>query len=632
MAMAPMATDFANPDGTVSKRLRDYFVARAQGGVGLITCEVTTVDANFPYMPKTLSLADDKLIPSFREFTDAIHEHGAKIVPQVAHPGPESLSPFFTQTRTVGPSPAMSMYTKQMCRELTVPEIEAIVEQFAEAARRAREAGFDGMELHAAHSYMLVGSFLSPLRNRRADAYGGSVDGRLKLPLDILASIRARVGRDFPIIMRISGDYLVEGGIDIRETQYMAPILAEAGVDAFHVSAGIIPDLSHRIMPPTGSPLAINAGLAAAVKEVVDVPVMVVGRINEPRLAEQVLRRGEADMVVMGRALLADPDFPNKAREGRYADIAPCIACGIGCVAARGRGLDMSCVINPSCGREDELVIRIAQTPRRVMVIGAGPAGMEAARIAAMRGHHVTLFEKEGKTGGQFNLAAMPPHKQELTRVIKYLTAQLEREGVEVQLETEVTPALVEKFAPDVAIVATGSEALVPPIPGIDGPRVVTALQVLAGEVPILPGKVLIIGGGMIGCETAEYMSKAGDNPLVGETAVTLVEMADSIANDTSPENRVVLLERLRKQRVEVRVKTKVKEFFEDGVVVEHGGQDETIAGVDRIVLCLGTKAVDRLSAELREKVGEVFTIGDSKKARSILEAIHEARDVARAI
>jgi NADPH-dependent 2,4-dienoyl-CoA reductase/sulfur reductase-like enzyme len=337
-------------------------------------------------------------------------------------------------------------------------------------------------------------------------------------------------------------------------------------------------------------------------------------------------------MVVLGRALLADPAFANKARSGRFEDIAPCTGCGIGCVAARLEGRDMTCVINPWSGREGETALVPAAKPRKVMVIGAGPAGMEAARVAAQRGHRVTLFEKVSKTGGLFNLAAVPPHKQELTRVTKYLTTQLAKAGVEVRLNTEVTESLVAEERPDVAIIATGGEALVPDIPGIDGPRVTTYQEVLAGRVPIMPGKVLIIGGGMAGCETAEFMFQQGDYPLVGHTSVTIMEMRDAIATDMSPEGRVVLMDRIRRKGIQIMVRTEVKEFLEDGVVVERDGREETIRGVERIVLCMGIRPVDELAARIGDEVGEVHVIGDAKQGRRLYEAIREGRETAMAI
>ena len=632
MAMAPMATDFANPDGTISERMIDYYEARARGGVGLIIMEVVTVDEGSPYVPKTVALWDDRFIPSLRTLTDALHAHGTKVIPQISHPGPESLAPFFSGEQPVGPSPAICHATKQKCREITLAEIEQVIDQFGEAARRAREAGCDGMELHAAHSYMLVGSFLSPLRNRRTDAYGGSIHDRLRFPLEVIQSVRARAGEDFPIVMRISGDMLVSGGQDIRETQYIAPILAEAGVDAFEISAGIFPEGMVHIIPPTGSPLRPNVALSAAVKEVVDVPVAVVGRINDPRIAEDILNRKQADLVVMGRALLADPEFANKAAEGRFDEIRPCVRCGLGCIAVRNAGRDMTCVLNPTLGRENELRIVPADKPKRVMVVGGGPAGLEAARVAAERGHDVTLYEREGKTGGQINLATAVPHKQEMCKIPKYFSNQAERAGVDIRLNTEVTKELVEEVRPDVLIVATGAEPLIPRIPGVDGDKVVTAHDVLGDKVTVLPGKVLIIGGGMVGCETAEAVANRGDNPVIGRTDVTVIEMLDDVALDTAPQGRDLLMQRLRANGVEILRSTRVIEFLEDGVALERDGKREEIRGADRIVLCMGVKPADTLSEALKDKVAEVYTIGDASRTASALEAIAAGAELGRTI
>lgn len=632
MAMAPMATDFANQDGTISQRMIDYFEARAKGGIGLIIMEVVTIDEFHPYVPKTVALWDDKFIPSLKTLTDALHAHGAKVIPQISHPGPESLAPLFNGTQPVGPSPAVCHATKQKCRELTLEEIEQIIEQFGDSARRAREAGCDGMELHAAHSYMLVGSFLSPLRNRRTDAYGGSIHDRLKFPLEVIRNIRAKAGEDFPIVMRISGDMFVPGGQDIRETQYIAPILAEAGIHAFEISAGIFPEGMFRIIPPTGSPLRPNVHLSSAVKEVTDVPVLVVGRINDPRIAEDILNRNEADMVVMGRALLADPEFANKAAEGRFDDIRPCVGCGLGCIAIRNAGKDMTCVLNPSLGREREMPILPTEKPKKVMIAGAGPAGLEAARVAALRGHEVTVYEKGAKSGGQLNLAAAVPFKQEICKIPKYFFTQAEKAGAKFRLNTGVTEELIKEEKPDVLIVATGAEPLVPDIPGIHGGKVVTAHDVLGDKVDVLPGKVLIIGGGMVGCETAETIANRGDNPVIGRTDVTVVEMIQDVAMDTAPQVRDLLMQRLRDRGVKILTSTRVLEFLEDGVVLERDGQQETIRGVDRIVLSMGVKSADPLSHKMKDKVAEVYAIGDAKETHSALEAIAEGAELGRRI
>jgi 7beta-hydroxy-3-oxochol-24-oyl-CoA 4-desaturase len=630
--MAPMATGWANHDGTISEKLSSYLEARARGGVGLIITEVATVDGNYPYVPATVGLWDDKQIPGIRKLTDVIHSHGAKIIPQISHPGPESVSLLFGDTQPVGPSQMLCHSNKQNCRELTVEEIETIVGQFAEAARRAREGGYDGLELHAAHSYMLLGSFISPLRNRRTDTYGGSIEGRLKLPLQVIERIRAKVGNDFPIFLRISGDELYAGGRDIRETQYIAPILARAGISAFDISAGSYPQMSWRIVPPSGTPFGINTPYSRAVKEVVDIPVMAVGRINEPRFAEDILARSEADLIGMGRALLADPELPNKAMEGKFDDIAPCTGCGVGCSRAQQDERNITCVINPAVGRESKLQLNTTPTPKRVLIIGAGPGGLETARVAALRGHQVILCDKQNKVGGQLNLASVPPMKQELAKWVQYLQIQIKKAGVDLRLNTEVTPDNIDQFKPDVVVIATGGEAFVPGFAVAGGKSLPTAHDVLAGNVTIQAGNVIVLGGGVVGCEVADFLANRGDNQLIGRTDVTIITGKEEVGLKLVREIRAMTMQRLREKGVHIINKAKVIAILEDGVRIQRNGQQEDITGADAIILARGVKSVDKLSLAIRDKVSEVYVIGDAKEPREAMEAIAEGSKVARDI
>jgi NADPH-dependent 2,4-dienoyl-CoA reductase/sulfur reductase-like enzyme len=364
----------------------------------------------------------------------------------------------------------------------------------------------------------------------------------------------------------------------------------------------------------------------------VDVPVLVVGRINNPLLAEDILRRGHADMVVMGRALLADPELPNKAAEGRLDDIAPCAACGLGCVGEQMKMRSMSCVINPSVGREKELTLVPAAKRKAVLVAGGGPGGLEAARVAALRGHQVTLYERAAKLGGQLNAAAMAPTKQEISLWIQYLVAQVQKAGVHIELNQEVTPQLIAEREPDVVIVATGGEGLVPSIPGLDTGKVIDASDVLQGNATTLRAKVLVIGGGSTGCEVADAIAGHGDNPLDADSAVTIVEMLPSLALDAVPATRMMLLQRLRERGVKSITSATVKEITEEGVVIARDGQEETIGGMDHVVLACGTRPVDHLSDEVRNKVPEVYVIGQAKQECRALEAILEGTRVARAI
>ncbi len=626
-----MTTNWAPADGSVPDKLIDFLEARARGGVGLIILETVTVDERFPYIMQSIGLWDDSLIPGFKRFVDVIHAHGAKLAPQISHPGPESFS-FMKGIQPVGPSPALCKTSGQVCRELAAEEIEPIVEQYGEAARRARDAGCDAIELHAAHNYMLAGSFLSPLRNKRTDSYGGTTDGRLRFLLEVMGSIKAKAGPDFPVILRISGDEYLPGGRTLEDTLYIAPKLVEAGVDAFEISGGVQPELAWRVIPPMGTPLGLNVPAAAAVKQVVDVPVMVVGRINNPLLAEDILQKGHADVTVMGRALLADPELPSKAAEGRFDDIVPCAACGLGCVGEQMKMRSMTCVINPSVGREKELPLVPAGARRKVLIAGGGPGGLEAARVAALRGHEVTLCEKAPKLGGQLNAAAMAPTKQEIALWIQYLARQAEKAGVRVELNQEVTAQLIEERKPDVVVVATGGEWMVPSIPGLDREKVIDGPDVLEGKVNPRRAKVLVIGGGSTGCEVADAIAGHGDNPLDADSAVTIVEMLPGLALDAVPATRMLLLQRLRERGVESITSAKVKEISDAGVVIEKNGQEEIIGGMDHIVLACGTRPVDSLSAEIRNKVPEVHVIGQAKEECRALEAISEGAEVGRTI
>ena len=617
--MAPMATDFGDDEGRVSQKLIDYHAARARGGVGLIIMEVTGIDALFPYMPRTVGLWSDDLIPGYRRLTDAVHAHGAMIFPQVAHPGPDSLCALLTGVEAVGPTAGIvNDITKTACRQLAADEIPPIVDQYARTARRAREAGCDGIELHAAHGYMLLGSFLSPVRNRRTDAYGGSTEGMMRFPLEVIRAVRAMVGPGFPIVLRISGDEMVAGGRTLRETLDIAPIFVEAGVDAFHVSSGAYPDLSWRVIPPTGTPFGLNVHLSAALKQVVDVPVMVVGRITDPRQAEDILCRGEADMTVMGRALLADPDLPVKAAEGRFDEIAPCIGCGLGCVVAREQGADTTCLVNPAVGREAETALVPADGPRKVLVAGGGPAGLMAAAVAAERGHSVDLFERTQTLGGLYTLASVAPGKQELTLVIQYLHGRAVRAGVRIHLGSEVTPQLLRRESPDVVIVATGSKPCGPVLPGMDRPNVLCARELVAGRIPLPTGRVLVAGGGTVGLEVAEIIAEAGRGD--GRTSVRVVEAREEVGMDMFSEARTLLLERLEALGVELLPCTRLAS-------ISLGG-----AGFDWVVAALGAEPLDTLSAPAEEAGIEVRVVGDARQPRQAVAAIAEGFEAGRSI
>lgn len=606
IVMAPMNSRLGNSDGTISKSLAGYYEARAKGGTGLIILPSISIDRISPFK-NNLVLWEDKFIASFEEIVRVVHPHGTKVIPQICHPAPGmgSLS------------------------SLGLQDLKRMVKQFGDAAERAKKAGCDGVQLHAAHARMLLGAAISALCNHRTDEYGGSVENRFRLLVEVIEHVRERVGRDFPIMVRISGDELVPGGRNIRETQYIAPMLVDAGVDALDMSMGVF---GHPLMggaAGTGSPEGVTVPYAKAVKEVVGIPVVAVGRINNPRFAEDILARNEADLVGVGRALIADPEWPNKAAEGRYEDIAPCVGCLLGC---GGREGNFTCLVNPSVGKEAEMELTKAARQKKVMVIGAGPAGLEAARISALRGHEVAIFEKSGTTGGQLNLAAAAPMKQETVKVIQYLLNQVEKLGVPVNLKTEVTPEFVRDARPDVVVVATGGEARIPDTAGIKEMKVVTAHDVLAGKAVAGPGNVLIIGGGMVGCEVADLVSGPGYGMPGSRTVITVIEMMDDVCRDISGDVRASLLQRLRDKEVKIITSAKVTQYLEDGVTYVANGQEMNICGAKTIVLALGARSVDGISAAIKEDVAEVYVIGDAKEPRRALEAIAEGAEVGRKI
>ena len=633
IVMPPMHMGYGDMDGTVTERYRDYYEARAKGGAGLIITEATAVHPQRKYGLVPLCLFDDALIPSWKELADAIHRQGAKLAAQLMDPGPESMK-ILTGMDPVGPSPVAGRgLFRSMPRELSISEIEAIVEDFGQAVRRAQEAGVDAVEIHAAHGYALVGSFMSPFFNKRTDVYGGSLERRAKILLDIIKSARAKVGPDFPLIVRISGDERRTGGRTLQESQFIARILVDAGIDAIEVSGGTIPTVFWAVVAPSGTPLALNADFAHGIKQVVDVPVICVGRINSPRMAEFILETGKADMVSMGRALHADPELPNKAAAGNLDDIIPCIACNIGCIGTIIQGQSATCIVNPAAGREKEMALVPADEPKQVLVAGGGPAGLEVARVAALRGHKVTVCEKKEKLGGQINIASVPPFMQEISQLIQYLSKQAQKAGVHIELGKEVTAELIDERKPDVVVVATGATPLIPAsIQGTDKDHVVTAWEVLAGHQASLAGKVVIIGGGLVGCETADFLAQTTDNMGVAATHVTILEMQDRLALDGNPEARHLLMERLREKRVEILLGAEVKEIIDGGVVFARKGQEVSVQGAEYVILATGAKSVDNLSAAVKGKVAEVYVIGDAQTCATALQATAAAAAVGREI
>lgn len=616
----PMGTNFANPDGSVSQQLIDYWAARAKGGYGLLIVEVTAVDPLGKAIPWQPGIWDDEFITGWRKLTDEVHKYGAKVAVQLHHAGRQTTHEVIG-AQPVAPSAIPCPVDREMPRELTTEEVYNLIEKFGDAARRAMDAGFDAVEVHGAHGY-LIAQFMSPYSNKRIDEFGGDFMNRMRFPVEVVKNIRRKVGSGYPIIFRFSGDERVPGGRTIDESRMVARVMEGVGVDSLHVSTGVYGSMPWLIAPSAVAP-GYNVYASEEIKNVVNIPVIAVGRINEPLMAEDILEDGKADMVSLGRESLADPELPNKVAAGLTEEISPCIGCMQACVGYLfdPNYLKISCLVNPFTGREGELKVEKAEKPKKVMVVGGGPGGLEAAWVAAKRGHKVTLYEKENVLGGQYRIGAIPPAKQDILKAIRYYITMGKKYGAEYKMGVEVTEDLIMKENPDVVILATGGVPLVPNIKGIDNPKFVKAVDILEGKKEA-GMNVLIVGGGMVGVETADSLGEHYHN-------VTIVEMLPEIARDEQDAVKYFLMERLNKYGVKSITSATVKEFLDDGVVYEKDGKEEKLTGFDTIVLAMGAKAYNPLEEKIKGKVSEVYVVGDAVKARKALEAIEEAARVA---
>ena len=619
----PMGNNFANPDGSMSDRSAAYYEARAKGGFGLITLESTVVYKEAKGGPRKPCLFDDAVIPSFKNVADRCHAYGAKVSIQLQHAGPEGNSKL-----TGYPLKAASAIAPSAGREIPeampTEEVYKLIECYGDAARRAQLAGIDMVEVHCAHGY-LVSTFVSARTNKRTDEFGGCFENRMRLPRLIIENIRKKTGGNMPILCRINARDEGDGGMDVHDAAAMAAYLEQVcGVDAIHVSRSIhihdefmwAPNITHG---------GFNAELCTEIKRAVSVPVIIVGRFTEPQYAELLVKQGRADLVAFGRQSIADPELPNKARNGQLEKLTPCIACLLGCVPNMLKGNPITCAMNPCVGRELEL--KPAEVKKNVVVIGGGPGGMYAAEMCAKRGHSVTLLEKNAELGGHFLVASYPPGKGEISGAIRSFIVNCREAGVDIRTNTEVTPELISELKPDAVIIATGSVPLRLPIPGLDTCGCSTAEDVLTGKVDT--GKrVLVVGGGMVGCECVEFLTER-------EHIVDMVEMKPVIGEDIVPEARKYIMANLEKHKVIQRVNARVKQFYADGVDYTDTvtGEDASMRGYDSVVLAMGYKSNNTLEEKLKELVPQVIVIGEARQAPgNSMEATGDALNAALSI
>ena len=631
IAMAPMSMHYEATDGTVPKQLADIFVRRAEGGVGYVVIDAVTVDHKYWYIGKTTALDKDKLVPQFKAFAQRVTDAGSTLIPQIVHPGPESICAL-KGIKPLGPS-VNTNANGHVSRAMTIEEIQKVVKQYGQAARRAEEAGCGGIALHCAHAYMLPGAFLSPLRNKRMDEYGGCIDNRARLMIEIIEECRRNVSPDFPIILRVSGSERNSGGHSLEEMLYLAPKFEAAGVDMLEVSGGVQYEGLQNILPSHAQQIGINVYEASEIKKVVNIPVFVVGKINDIRYGADIVERGLVDGITLGRPLLADPDLPNKALENRFDDITPCGSCGGRCITPEDPQHPVcQCHINPLVGKEYDYPFNPTDKPKKVLVVGAGPGGMYTAVTAAERGHDVTVWEKTASIGGQLKLAVVSPGKQEMCKWLVHLNYRAKKAGVKFEFKKEATAENIKEFAPDTVIVATGATPLIPKfIKGVGDYPVITTHDILSRKVTVPKGRVCILGGGEVACETAEMlMADARPNSFattgsIGDVEVTLIEMLPQMMTGVCLPNRNIAMANLRHEGVKMNVNSKVLEVTEHDVLVQRkDGTQEWLKGFDYIVLGLGSRKYDPISEDIKAFVPEVYVIGDAVKPGQSSDAMHQ--------
>ncbi len=644
IALAPMGLGsiVVNRDGSLGPRGVDYYIERARGGVGLIITHACKVENEIDPLKEGTGfpLVTYKAAAAFAELAETAHAFGTKIFVQLSAGFGRTGHPHILRKRPVSASAIPNYWDAALtCREVTTEEVESLVKAFGPAAELLAETGIDGIELHGHEGY-LFDQFTTAIWNHRTDKYGGDLAGRLTFPLEVLREIKSRLGKDFPVQYRfglkhyikglqagaVPGEKYVEAGRDVREGLRMARMLEEAGFDALHVDAGCY-DSWYWPHPPGYQKYGCMVDMAEEVKKVVKIPVIAVGRLDLPELAGKVIAEGKADLVAIGRGFLSDPSWAKKVEEGQPKRIRPCIGCHDGCMGRLSVGKPTSCTVNPASGRERAYALQPAGRRKNVMVIGGGVAGMEAGRVAALRGHNVAIYEKTGCLGGHVTEAIVMPFKAGEQRLLDWYRSELEDLKVEIHLRTEVSPEFVQRENPDAVIVATGSKPIRLNVPGADQQNVITASDFLTGN-GRAGKKVVVIGGGQVGCETAVWLAQQGKE-------VTVVEKLADLLIGARPipwMNRKMLLDLLGFHKVKVMTHLSLFEAKEEGAVVIDRDFRRTTLPADTIIIAVGLEPDRGIYRLLKGHLASLFLIGDAREAKNIMNAIWDAYEVARAL
>lgn len=593
-----------------------YFAARAKGGFGLQITDYMAVCEDGIGVNTEAGWWDDSFIEKHKMLADAVHANDGRIFAQLHHSG---MMCEVKKTGAVshGPSAMPGAAHMEPVKAFSTDECYQIVEMYGNAARRAKQAGFDGVEVHGAHFYLL-GQFMSKYANKRIDEFGGDYQGRFRLAGLCIQKIKEICGKEYPVSFRISSEEFLDGGSTVNDAVIYSQLAENAGVDVINISVGS--GIGGNIITPSYFSPGFNMESAAKIKKSVTIPTIMVGRVNDPVLANYIVASGQADMVALGRQSVADSSFPNKVKNGMTDEIFQCAGCMQRCYYGKGCEEDdtgISCILNPFSGKENRWTIKPAEKKKKIVIAGAGVAGLECAWVLAKRGHEVIVYEKDDLPGGNFRLAAVPPYKNDFARTIYTYMNLCKKYGAGVVMGTEVTETLLEKENPDAVVLATGAKPLVPPIKGLECAAIKFASEILSGQVIIGNKKVLIMGGGLVGCELAEYLNQFHNQ-------VTIVEMQSMLAKEDVKRSRAVLMKRLEESGTIQRVNTKIVEILPNGIKADEGMGTVELTGYDVMILALGYRSYNPLQTAAESICSEVYVIGDASRARNAKYAIYE--------